>query len=100
MNSIVNNKFDVKSWIMAARPKTLSAAIVPIVASVGLVQSEKHLVDWWIVVFGIRPLDRSAIFVDHKRRRPLFFSSVQSVHAERTTRRSKSGVGSQIALSC
>jgi len=29
--------------------------------------------DEWIVTFGTCPLDRSAIFVDGKRRRPLFF---------------------------
>lgn len=53
MNSIGNNKFDIKSWIMAARPKTLSAAIVPIVATVGLVQSKGYLIEWWIVIFAL-----------------------------------------------
>ena len=53
MNSTMNNKFDIKSWVMAARPKTLSAAIVPIVASVGLVQSKGYFVEWWIVIFAL-----------------------------------------------
>lgn len=38
---------------MAARPKTLSAAIVPIVATVGLVQSKGHPIQWWIVIFAL-----------------------------------------------
>lgn len=43
----------LKSWIMAARPKTLSAAIVPIVASIGLVQSKGLQIQWWIVAFAL-----------------------------------------------
>jgi len=55
MNLITDLKLkfwlNLKSWVMAARPKTLSAAIVPIIASVGLVQSKGHPIEWWIVVF-------------------------------------------------
>ncbi len=44
---------NVKSWIMAARPKTLSAAVVPIVASTGLVISEGIEIQWWIIVCAL-----------------------------------------------
>ena len=44
---------NVKSWIMAARPKTLSAAAIPIVASSGLVMSEGVRVQWWIIVCAL-----------------------------------------------
>jgi 1,4-dihydroxy-2-naphthoate octaprenyltransferase len=53
MNSNKNTKINIKSLIMAARPKTLSAAVVPIIATVGLVQSKGHLIEWWIVVFAL-----------------------------------------------
>lgn len=43
------NTSTMKSWISASRPKTLSAAIVPIVASVGLVMSEGFVIKWWII---------------------------------------------------
>jgi 1,4-dihydroxy-2-naphthoate polyprenyltransferase len=38
---------------MAARPKTLSAAIVPIIAASGLVQAKGYLVEWWVVIFAL-----------------------------------------------
>lgn len=44
---------NVKSWIMAARPKTLSAAVVPIVASTGLVMAEGIAIQWWIIVCAL-----------------------------------------------
>lgn len=44
---------NLKSWVMAARPKTLSAAIVPIIASVGLAQSKSYVIEWWIVIFAL-----------------------------------------------
>jgi 1,4-dihydroxy-2-naphthoate octaprenyltransferase len=44
---------NIKSWIMAARPKTLSAAVVPIVASTGLVISEGFAIQWWIIVCAL-----------------------------------------------
>lgn len=57
MNSTIQTQMStsspLKSWVMAARPKTLSAAIVPIVASIGLVQSKGLLIQWWIVVFAL-----------------------------------------------
>ena len=49
----MNSTSYIKSWIMAARPKTLSAAIVPIIAASGLVQAKGYLVEWWIVVFAL-----------------------------------------------
>ena len=49
----LNIELNIKSFIMAARPKTLSAAIVPIIATVGLVQSKGYQIQWWIVVFAL-----------------------------------------------
>jgi 1,4-dihydroxy-2-naphthoate octaprenyltransferase len=39
----------LKSWILAARPKTLTAAVIPIVAASALVHFEGHEVQLWIV---------------------------------------------------
>lgn len=44
---------NVKAWILAARPKTLSAAVVPVLATIGLVQSLKIPVQWWIIVCAL-----------------------------------------------
>lgn len=43
----------LKSWILAARPKTLSASLVPIVATVGLVMGLDYKVEWWIVISAL-----------------------------------------------
>ena len=42
-----------KAWILAARPKTLSASLVPIVATTGLVMGFGYEIKWWIVVFAL-----------------------------------------------
>ncbi|OFZ31627.1 MAG: 1,4-dihydroxy-2-naphthoate octaprenyltransferase [Bdellovibrionales bacterium RIFCSPHIGHO2_01_FULL_40_29] len=42
-----------KAWILAARPKTLSASAVPIIATTGMVYGLYHQVQWWIVVFAL-----------------------------------------------
>ncbi len=44
---------NAKSWILATRPKTLTAAVVPIVACTGLVMSEGYLIQWWIIVCAL-----------------------------------------------
>jgi 1,4-dihydroxy-2-naphthoate polyprenyltransferase len=44
---------NVKGWILAARPKTLSAAVVPIVATMGLVQSLGLNIQWWIITCAL-----------------------------------------------
>lgn len=44
---------NLKAWILAARPKTLSAAVVPVVATIGLVQSLKVPIQWWIIVCAL-----------------------------------------------
>jgi 1,4-dihydroxy-2-naphthoate octaprenyltransferase len=42
-----------KSWILAARPKTLSAAVVPVLATIGLVQSLRVPIQWWIIACAL-----------------------------------------------
>ncbi len=42
-----------KAWILAARPKTLSASAVPIIATTGMVYGLNHTVQWWIVYFAL-----------------------------------------------
>lgn len=42
-----------KAWVLAARPKTLSASLVPIVAASGLVRGTGYELQWWIVVFAL-----------------------------------------------
>lgn len=44
---------NLKAWVLAARPKTLSAAVVPVIATIGLVQSLKIPVQWWIIVCAL-----------------------------------------------
>lgn len=38
----------MKSWILAARPKTLTAAVVPILAATALAQWQGFEIKWWI----------------------------------------------------
>ncbi len=38
-----------KAWFLAARPKTLSASLVPIIAATGLARGMGHQIQWWIV---------------------------------------------------
>ena len=44
---------NIKAWILAARPKTLSASLVPIIATVGLVKGTGHSIEWWIVICAL-----------------------------------------------
>lgn len=41
------------AWILAARPKTLSASLVPIVAASGLARGFGYQLDWKIVIFAL-----------------------------------------------
>lgn len=49
----------IKPWLMALRPKTLTAAVVPIVVTTALVHGEHRDVLWWISSFALL----SAIFI-------------------------------------
>lgn len=40
---------NLRAWILAARPKTLSASVVPIVATAGMVHGQTGHLQWWIV---------------------------------------------------
>ncbi len=42
-----------KAWILAARPKTLSASAVPIIATTGMAYGLQHQLQWWIVTFAL-----------------------------------------------
>ena len=43
----------LNAWILAARPKTLSASLVPIVATTGLVSGTGMAVDWGVIVLAL-----------------------------------------------
>ncbi|MDX9731631.1 MAG: 1,4-dihydroxy-2-naphthoate octaprenyltransferase, partial [Bdellovibrionales bacterium] len=43
----------MKAWILALRPKTLSAALVPIVVATALVKAEGYEVQWWISITAL-----------------------------------------------
>lgn len=38
----------MKSWLLASRPKTLTAALVPIIAATALVRLQGYEVKWWV----------------------------------------------------
>jgi 1,4-dihydroxy-2-naphthoate octaprenyltransferase len=42
-----------KAWFLAARPKTLSASLVPIIAATGLARGLGHQIQWWIVICAL-----------------------------------------------
>lgn len=44
---------NLRAWILAARPKTLSASLVPIIATAGLVRGLNYPIQWWIVIFAL-----------------------------------------------
>ena len=39
----------LNAWFLAARPKTLSASLVPIIAATGLARGLGYEIQWWIV---------------------------------------------------
>ncbi len=46
-------------WFLALRPKTLTAAVVPVMAATALVAADGHDVMWWISAFAVL----SALFI-------------------------------------
>ena len=40
---------NLKAWILAARPKTLTASLVPIVSTTGMAKGLGYEIQWWIV---------------------------------------------------
>lgn len=44
---------NLKSWILAARPKTLTAAIAPIIVATCLAQVETQKILWWVSVLTL-----------------------------------------------
>ena len=42
-----------KIWFLAIRPKTLTAAVVPIVAGTALIKAAGHSIHWWISIFAL-----------------------------------------------
>ncbi|MES2962515.1 MAG: 1,4-dihydroxy-2-naphthoate polyprenyltransferase [Bdellovibrionota bacterium] len=47
------------SWLLALRPKTLTAAIVPVVVATALVKADGHEVIWWVSICAVL----SAVFI-------------------------------------
>lgn len=43
----------LNAWILAARPKTLTASLIPIIATVGLVRGMGFIIQWWIVLCAL-----------------------------------------------
>ena len=43
----------LKSVLLAIRPKTLTAAIVPIMVAASLVHMHQHTLQWWLVVCAL-----------------------------------------------
>lgn len=50
---MAGNKMGFRPWLMALRPKTLTAAVVPVVVATALVKSEGHDVLWWVSAFAL-----------------------------------------------
>ncbi len=44
---------NLRAWILAARPKTLSASVVPIVATAGMVHGLTGELQWWILSYAL-----------------------------------------------
>jgi 1,4-dihydroxy-2-naphthoate polyprenyltransferase len=44
---------NLKAWISAARPKTLTASLVPIVSTTGMAKGLGYEIQWWIVVLAL-----------------------------------------------
>lgn len=44
---------NLKNWILAFRPKTLTAAAIPIIATCGLVRAQSENVNWNLVIFAL-----------------------------------------------
>lgn len=56
---VTPNPFSVRSWVLAARPKTLTVAIIPILVGTFLAKASAVSIDWSLMWFGMA----SAIFI-------------------------------------
>jgi 1,4-dihydroxy-2-naphthoate polyprenyltransferase len=43
----------LKSWVMALRPKTLTAALVPIIVATALVKAQGETILWWVSICAL-----------------------------------------------
>lgn len=53
MSSTQSEASNFKSWLLALRPKTLTAAIVPVIVATALVKSQGYPVLWWVSICAI-----------------------------------------------
>lgn len=49
----MTSNLKIKMWLSAFRPKTLTAAVIPISVGTALVVAQDHVVTWWVSVFAL-----------------------------------------------
>jgi 1,4-dihydroxy-2-naphthoate octaprenyltransferase len=50
---VVATNSGLKSWILALRPKTLTASVVPVLVATALVKAEGYPVLWWVSICAV-----------------------------------------------
>lgn len=56
---VANRQMMISPWLLALRPKTITAAIVPVLVATALVKFENHPLQWWITICALL----SAVFI-------------------------------------